>query len=172
VGSHPTLDPTPTRPPATNRHGGEDREELLEHLQTPATSGGHAFGGWPIHQLAQELGGDLATLHQVDHTHLARELRHHHPQRDPARAAEEAFDRLNPGFGVPADRTDRRGHRDLAQRKAALALGVRVAVHDRRQNDPNPALWRAGQDYRMADALQAARRQRARWGAERTGPER
>ena len=170
MGSHPTLDPTPTQPPATHHHGDDDHQELLEHLQTPATAGGHAFAGWPIHQLAQELGGDLTTLHQVDHTHLARELGHRHPDRN----AERAFDRLNPTFGVPADHTDRRGHRDLAQREAALALGVRVAVHDRRQNDPNPALWQPGQDSRMADALHAARAQptRARWGPERTGPER
>jgi hypothetical protein len=171
VGSHPTLDPTPTQPPAATDHPDlRGQQELLEHLQTPATSGGHAFAGWPVHQLARQLGGDLATLHEVDHTHLARELRHRHPERN----AERAFDRLNPTFGVPADRTDRLGHRDLAQREAALALGVRVAVHDSRQNDPHPVIWQPGQDYRIADALHAARTQptRARWGPERLGPER
>jgi hypothetical protein len=63
---------------------------------------------------------------------------------------------------------------DVAQREAALALGVRVAIHDSRQNDPNPHVWQAGQDYRMADALQAARHQptRTRRGPERVGPER
>jgi Single-strand binding protein family len=68
--------------------------------------------------------------------------------RDRARGAqpdpEQAFDRLNPTFGVPADRTDRIGHRDVAQREAALTLGVRVAVHDSRQNDPNPVMWQSG----------------------------
>jgi hypothetical protein len=51
---------------------------------------------------------------------------------------------------------------------------VRAAVHDSRQNDPNPVIWQPGQDYRMADALQAARHQpaRIRWGPERMGPER
>jgi hypothetical protein len=90
------------------------------------------------------------------------------------RTSEQAFDRLNPTFGVPADRTDRIGRRDVAQREAALALGVRVAVHDSRQNDPNPIIWQPGQDYRMADAIQAARTQptRTRWGRERLGPER
>jgi hypothetical protein len=65
-------------------------------------------------------------------------------------------------------------HRDLQQREAALALGVRVAVHDSRQNDPNLVIWQSGQDYRMADALQRARAQptRTRWGPERVGPER
>jgi hypothetical protein len=96
---------------------------------------------------------------------------HHRPAE---RTSEQAFDRLNPTFGVPADRSDRIGHRDVAQREAALALGVRVAVHDSRQNDPSPIVWQAGQDYRMADALQAARAKptRTRWGPERVGPER
>ena len=99
-------------------------------------------------------------------------LVHDLPSRE--RAAEQAFDRLNPEFGVPADRTDRIGHLDVAQREAALALGVRVAVHDSRQNAPNPHIWQPGQDYRMADALHAARTQptRTRWGPERLGPER
>jgi hypothetical protein len=98
----------------------------------------------------------------------------HHHHRSAERAAEEAFDRLNPEFGVPADRADRMGHRDIQQREAALALGVRVAVHDSRQNDPNPVIWLAGQDYRAADAIHAARGQptRTRYGRERTGPER
>jgi hypothetical protein len=117
----------------------------------------------------------------LDHHQLAAEaleLDHrdpiHNHQRKAERTAEQAFDRLNPTFGVPADRSDRIGHRDVAQREAALALGVRVAVHDSRQNDPNPVIWQAGQDYRMADALQAARTQptRTRHGPERVGPER
>jgi hypothetical protein len=61
-----------------------------------------------------------------------------------------------------------------AQREAAVALGVRVAVHDSRQNDRDPVIWQPGQDYRMADTLQAARTQPTgvRWGPERLGPER
>ena len=49
-----------------------------------------------------------------------------------------------------------------------------MAVHDSRQNDRNPVIWQPGQDYRMADALHAARAQpsRARHGPERVGPER
>jgi hypothetical protein len=97
-----------------------------------------------------------------------------HDHRPAERTSEQAFDRLNPTFGVPADRSDRIGHRDVAQREAALALGVRVAVHDSRQNDPNPHVWQPGQNYRAADAIQAARTQptRTRWGPERLGPER
>jgi hypothetical protein len=97
-----------------------------------------------------------------------------HDHRPAERTSEQAFDRLNPTFGVPADRTDPMGHHDVAQREAALALGIRVAVHDSRQNDPNPAVWQPDQDYRMADALQAARHQptRTRRGPERVGPER
>ena len=91
---------------------------------------------------------------------------HHRPAE---RTSEQAFDRLNPPFGVPADRADRIGHRDIQQREAALALGIRVVVHDNRQNDPSPVIWQPGQDYRIADALQAAR---TLWGPERVGPER
>ena len=47
------------------------------------------------------------------------------------------------------------GAKQSGEREAALALGVRVAVHDSRQNDPNPVIWQPGQDYCMADALQA-----------------
>jgi hypothetical protein len=88
--------------------------------------------------------------------------------------AEQAFDRLNPAFGVPADTTSRIGHRYAAQRERALSLGVRVAVHDARQNDRDPVIWQPGQDYRMDDALQRARAQpaRTRWGPERVGLER
>ena len=123
--------------------------------------------------------GSHPTLAQQDRAAEAPELDpddwshgHHHGMAQ--RAAEKAFDRLNPTFGVPADRTDRIGHRDVAQREAALALGVRVAVHDSHQNDRNPIIWQAGQDYRMADAIQAARYQptRTRRGPERLGPER
>jgi hypothetical protein len=99
---------------------------------------------------------------------------HNHQHRPAERTGELAFDRLNPTFGVLADRSDRIGHRDVAQREAALALGVRVAVHDSRQNDPNPVIWQPGQDYRAADAIHTARRDlvQARRGPERTGPER
>jgi hypothetical protein len=95
-------------------------------------------------------------------------------QRMAERTAEEAFDRLNPTFGVPADRSHPIGHRDVTQREAALALGIRVAVHDSRQNDRNPVIWQAGQDYRAANAIHAARTQftRTRHGPERVGPER
>jgi hypothetical protein len=122
--------------------------------------------------------GSHPTLAQQDRAAEALEVDHrdgihdHHTMAE--RTGEQAFDRLNPTFGVPADHSDRIGHRDVAQRERALALGVRVAVHDSRKNDPNPVIWQPGQDYRMADALQAARAQptRARWGPERTGPER
>jgi hypothetical protein len=175
MGSHPTLDPAPTRPPATDRHLPDSGDELLEHLQTPAAFGGHEFGDWPVHQIAGNLGGDLNLLHDTDHTHLARELHHqHHPERDAVRQAEQVFDRLNPEFGAPADRHNPYGRQAVRDREAAPALGVRVAVHDSRQNDPNPVIWQPGQDYRAAHAIQAARRDpvRTRHGTERVGPER
>jgi hypothetical protein len=122
--------------------------------------------------------GSHPTLDQQQLAAEAPELDHrdriHDHHRMPERTAEPAFDRLNPTFGVPADRIDHVGHRDVQQREAALALGVRVAVHDSRQNDRDPIIWQAGQDYRMADALHAARTHpsRARHGPERVGPER
>jgi hypothetical protein len=122
--------------------------------------------------------GSHTTLAQQDLVAEAPELDHrdwvHNHQQQAERTAEQAFDRLNPTFGVPADRSNPIGHRDVAQREAALALGVRVAVHDSRQNDPNPVIWQAGQDYRMADALHGARHQptRTRHGPQRVGPER
>jgi hypothetical protein len=180
MGSPPTLDPAPTRPPEVDQQQQRDapdgRDELLAHLQTPAASGGHEFGDWPIDQITSGFAGDLHVRHRHDHTRLANELGHTHPdlERDAVREAEQAFDRLNPTFGVPTDRFDHIGHRDVAQREAALALGVRVAVHDSRQNDPNPVIWQAGQDYRMADAIHNARRDlvRTRHGPERANPER
>jgi hypothetical protein len=181
MGSPPTLDPTPTARPDLDRPD-QDRElqagheELLQHLQTPTASGGHEFQEWPAHQIANGFGGDLHARHHHDHTRLADQFTHTHPelQHDPVRDTEQVFDRLNPEFGVPADRTDRIGHRHAHQREAALALGIRVAVHDSRQNDPNPHVWQPGQDDRMADALHAARTQptRTRHGRERVGPER
>jgi hypothetical protein len=123
--------------------------------------------------------GSHPTLAQQDRAAEALELDHHGWSNDHAHKvreaeAERAFDRLNPTFGVPADRSDRTGHRDVAQRERALSLGVRVAVHDSRQNDRDPVIWQAGQDYRAAEAIQAARRPpaRTRWGPERVGPER
>ena len=60
------------------------------------------------------------------------------------------------------------------QREVALALGPRVAVATSRENDRNPVMWLAGQDYRVADATRTARLQyvRQRHGPERLGPER
>jgi hypothetical protein len=61
-----------------------------------------------------------------------------------------------------------------AQPHDRLSGTHRVTVHDSRQNDRNPVIWQPGQDYRMADAIQAARHQATRipYGPERVGPER
>jgi hypothetical protein len=170
MGSPPTLDPASTRPPDPTRHADAGDEELLEHLQTPAAFGGHEFREWPVDQIAA--GGDLDARHHHDHTRLANEFTHIHA--DPVRDAEQAFDRLNPDYGMPANQHSPYGRQAVREREAALALGVRVAVHDSRQNDRNPVIWQPGQDYRMADALQQARAQptRTRHGPERVGPER
>ena len=122
--------------------------------------------------------GSHPTLDDRELAAEALELDHrdwiHNHQRMAERTAEQAFDRLNPEFGVPADHRSHFGRQAVREREAALALGVRVAVHDSRQNDRNPVIWQPGQDYRMADAIQAARTQptRTRHGPERVGPER
>jgi hypothetical protein len=174
MGSPPTLDPGPTRPPDPNRQAVAGDRELLEHLQTSAVFGGHELGDWPLDQIAGGFGGDLQARHRHDHTRLANEFTHTHPEieRDALRDAERAFDRLNPDFGVPADQRSHYGRQAVRDREAALTLGVRVAVHDSRQNDPNPVIWQAGQDYRTADAIHTARTVPSRRGPERTGHER
>jgi hypothetical protein len=125
--------------------------------------------------------GSSPTLAQPDPT---RELEavwgHQAPQQriSEAQAAtgvpEEAFDRLNPDYGLPADPHNPYGQRAMHDREAALALGNRVAVAISRENDPNPILWLAGQDYRAADTTHRARIQTIcqRHGPERLGPER
>jgi hypothetical protein len=92
----------------------------------------------------------------------------------PSRDLEQAFDRLNPDYGVPADPHNPYGHQALRDREAALALGTRVAVASSRENDRNPVMWLTGQDYRAADAARTARLQviRQRQGPERVGAER
>jgi hypothetical protein len=90
------------------------------------------------------------------------------------RNLEQAFDRLNPDYGVPADTHDPYGQKAMRDREAALALGIRVAVATSRENDRNPVMWLAGQDYRAADAVRTARLEgaRRRRSPDRLGPER
>ena len=176
MGSPPTLDPGPTRPPDPTRQAVAGDSELLEHLQTTAARGGHEFGDWPVDQIAHGFGGDLDARHRHDHTRLTHLFHHPHPdiERDAVRSGEQAFDLLNPDYGVPADPHNPHGRQALRDREAALALGTRVAVAASRENDPNPVMWLAGQDYRAADATHRARLQhvRQRHGPERLGPER
>jgi hypothetical protein len=106
-------------------------------------------------------------------THPALQQHTAHAQ-PPSRDLEQAFDRLNPDYGVPADTHNPHGHQALRDREAALALGTRVAVAASRENDPNPVMWLAGQDYRAADATRTAHLElgRSRRGPQRLGPER
>jgi hypothetical protein len=159
MGSHPTLDDQELAAEARELDPDEwSHRHAVAHLATDHPQ----VRSWP------EGNPDLA--HQLDH----RDWIYDHHHRPAERTGEQAFDRLNPTFGVPADRSHPIGHRDLQQREAALALGIRVAVHDSRQNDRDPVVWQPGQDYRMANAIHAARTQstRIRHGPERLGPER
>ena len=107
------------------------------------------------------------------HAHLALQQRPADTQAT-TRELEQAFDRLNPDYGVPADTYNPYGLQAMRDREAALALGTRVAVASSRENNPNPVVWLAGQDYRAADATRAARLAvtRSRRGPERLTPER
>jgi hypothetical protein len=87
----------------------------------------------------------------------------------PATDDQDAFDRLNPDFGVPADTRDPTGHQAVQDREGALALGTRAAVAFSRENEPRPLVRVAGQDDRVAAAVRAAR---PRHGPERGAPER
>jgi hypothetical protein len=164
MGSHPTLD---------HHELAAEARQLDPDDWTHRHAVAHLAADHPQVRAWPDDNPYLA--HEHDHRDWIYDHPHPHLERDAVRDAEAAFDRLNPGFGVPADRTDPIGHRDVAQRERSLSLGVRVAVHDSRQNDRNPVIWQPGQDYRMADALQrAARTQptRARHGPERVGLER
>src|SRR5215204_4890170 len=93
-------------------------------------------------------------------THLARQRT---AEAQPStRDLEQTFDRLNPNYGVPADHANPYGHQALRDRETALSLGTRVAVAASRENDPNPVMWLADQDYRAADAARSARHQPVR----------
>jgi hypothetical protein len=159
MGSHPTLDHQQLAAEALELDPDDwDHSHAVAHLATQHPQ----VRAWP------DDNPDLA--YQLDHHDWTYD--HALPARE--RAANQVFDQLNPEFGVPADQRSHYGRRAVRDREAALALGARVAVHDSRQNDPNPIIWQPGQDYRMADALHAARREpaRARLGPERVGLER
>jgi single-strand DNA-binding protein len=47
----------------------------------------------------------------------------------------------------------------MRDREAALALGTRVAIAASRENNRDPVIWLAGQDYRAAETIRAARLQ-------------
>jgi hypothetical protein len=172
MGSPHTLDqpddPHPTQPAALR--AGEPPDAVFRYgTPTPATPTG------PLTH--RELQRDLEDLDTrgtrvVDHERhenypIAPDLRQQ-MLRDRATAAqlstrqtERAFDQLNPDFGVPAHQQDRYGQQAVRDREAALALGTRVAVASSRENDRDPGirLALAGQDYRAADAIHAARTQ-------------
>ena len=175
MGSSPTLDPAPTRPPTPTQpspYALGSQHELLDHLRAPAAGGGHEVADWPLPEIAAAFDGDLVARHTHDHTRLADQFPHTHPDRTRNQRLphpEQTFDRLNPDFGVPADSENSYGRQAMRDREAALCLGTRVAVATSRENDRNPVMWLAGQDYRAADAARNARLQQIR---QRHGPER
>jgi hypothetical protein len=126
--------------------------------------------------LAERLENDQPT--DTDRQEVIRRraqlAQHRGHQRARQHAAEAAFDRLNPDFGVPADHSDPAGRQAVQEREAGLSLGIRVTVAASRENDPTPVLTIPGQDYRAADAARTARLQAApgRHNPARAGAER
>ena len=175
MGSPPTLDPGPNRPPDPTRQAVASDSELLEHLQTPAAFGGHEPATGPSTRSPAASAATWTPATATTTTAWPPSSPHTHPDlaRDPIRDGERTFDRLNPTTASPPTSAAASGASGPGP-GGRPALGVRVAVHDSRQNDRNPVIWQAGQDYRMAEALHAARDQptRARHGPERTGSER
>ena len=55
-------------------------------------------------------------------------MQHDPIQHDRSAAVEQAFDRLNPEFGIGADTRDPVGRQAMRDREAGLALGARVAT--------------------------------------------
>jgi len=175
-GHNPTSQPDPTvplfdrlNPELVAHHGATTNDSAGLHRLEDALARGwratledHNENTGPPHWRRQHLADRVARAqrHATDPPHPTH--------------AERAFDQLNPDYGIPADHHHHSGHRDVQQREAALALGTRVTVAAMRENDRDPVIWLAGQDYRAPDAIQAARIQpiRTRWGPERVGPER
>jgi hypothetical protein len=96
-------------------------------------------------ELAAEIVFGLTSMIKPSSLRLARKLQ----------TGEEALDRLNPTFSVPPTApTASATTRPL--REDALASGMRVTVHDSRQNDPNPliASFRRPHRHRPAGGLQ------------------
>ena len=181
MGSPPTLDPTWTRLPDLDRPH-QDRQlqerygELLEHLQTrPPSAAMSSRSGRP----ARSPTASAATWTPATATTTPASPTsspHTHPElaRDRSARASGPSTGSTPSLGCRPTSAAATATRRSGSGRPPWPWGVGVAVHDSRQNDPNPVIWQAGQDYRMADAIQAARREptRARWGPERTGPER
>ena len=163
MGSHPTLDDHEL---AAEAHELDSQDWRVGHVVVHLAADHPQVQAWP--------DDNPYLAHDQDHRDWIYD--HHYPSltRLLEAKAERAFDRLNPQFGVPADQHNPYGRQAVRDREAALALGVRVAVHDSRQNDPSAVVWQPGQDYRIADALHAARHQptRTRRRRERVGPER
>jgi hypothetical protein len=149
---------------------GQATDQQLHHARQAWQPHSIAPGRWAqptITELRTRGGHDqadrIADLQRRTQAQRAFQARQH---------AEDAFDRLNPDFAVPADTHDPQGHHAVQQREAALALGTRAAVAITRENQPNPVVRLAGQDDRVAAAVRAARHAHARQGPERAGPER
>jgi hypothetical protein len=115
MGSPPTLDPRPTRPPR------------IDPAPRPGASGGAAGapadpGDWPIDQIANGFGGDLDARHRHDHTRLAYEFTHTHPelQRDAVRDANAPSTGSTPSSACPPTNAAANGQREPGVKEPAF----------------------------------------------------
>ena len=177
MGSQPTLDPAPTRPPDTGQEQHRDPRTAKTSCwttcrpQPPGAATSSATGPSTRSQAASAATWPPATAT----TTPARPMCSATPIR-PSSATSSATP-SRPSTGSTPSSASPPTTRPLwppavRDREAALTLGVRVAVHDSRQNDRNPVIWQPGQDYRAADAIHTARTAPIRRGPERTGHER
>jgi hypothetical protein len=155
MGSGPTLTPhappghDPTRDPATQ--AAEDAFAQLNPALAAFVDHPDPVARRSLLRSAEDIdaGGNRAWVEQATENAPTRaEVRHavvrHRAETAQQRAtdrarvhAEEAFDRLNPEFGVPADTRDPLGHQAVRDREAGLSLGTRAAVAGERPR-PGP----------------------------------
>src|SRR6266511_566516 len=148
MGSSPTLDQRDSR-------SGQDDDQAWDLAGVT----NHLAAHHP--QVRSRPDDNPYAAHDTDHRDRIYDYPHPVRDREAREFTDDAFARLNPDFGVPADHTDLAGQRATHHREAGLSLGTRVAVAASRENDSNPILTIPGQDYRASDAARAARLQLA-----------
>ena len=174
MGSPPTLDPGPNRPPDLTCQAVASETSYWSTCGPRLPSAGMRFGDWPLDQIASGFGGDLDARHRHDHNRLATEFTHTHPDlaRDPIRDGERTFDRLNPDYGVPADQRSRFGRQAVRDRRPPWRSGAGGRPRQPPKRPQPPSAGRPGLPHGRGPPRRPRPAHRARHGPERTGSER